>query len=73
MQCTLASSACFLSSRGTTFRFMYKRGKELYIEATLSCAYTDTKPSGESNLQLEVMSVILISPIQLEELQKATL
>ena len=53
--------------------FIFKSGKELYIADTLSRAYTGTKPDNESDSKLEVMSVIPISPIRKEELQKATL
>ena len=46
--------------------FIYKRGKELYIADTLSRAYTGTKHDTESDSQLEVMSVIPISPVNSE-------
>lgn len=52
--------------------FVYKKGKELFLADTLSRAYTE-ECSEEPHLDLDVMTVLSISPPRMTELKDVTL
>ena len=53
-------------------KFVYKKGKELYLADTLSRAYPDETPE-EADFEYDVMTVLSISSARMTELQQETL
>ena len=54
-------------------KFAYKKGTELYVTDTLSLSCIDEKSDPDVDEQVDILSLTLISPARMAELQKHTL
>ena len=54
-------------------KFVYKKGTELYVADTLSRSYIDDKSDLDVDEQVDILSLMSISPARMAELQKHTL
>ena len=54
-------------------KFVYKKGTELYVADTLSRSYIDDKSDLDVDEQVNILSLMSISPAHMAELQKHTL